>query len=56
MDQWLKDLPEEAASLMRPAKDVLQERPLGKTINNVKNNAPELLAVASCLSQMLPTG
>ena len=55
-DQWLKDLPEEAASLMRPAKDVLQERPLGKAINNVKNNAPELLAVASCLSQMLPTG
>jgi len=56
VDQWLKDLPEEAASLMRPAKDVLQERPLGKAINNVKNNAPELLAVASCLSQMLPTG
>jgi len=23
---------------------VLQERPLGKAINNVKNNAPELLA------------
>jgi putative SOS response-associated peptidase YedK len=56
VDQWLKDLPEEAASLMRPAKDVLQERPLGKAINNVKNNARELLAVASCLSQMLPTG
>jgi hypothetical protein len=34
----------EAAALMRPAKDVLQERPLGKAINNVKNNAPELLA------------
>jgi putative SOS response-associated peptidase YedK len=44
LDQWLKDLPEEAATLMRPAKDVLQERPLGKAINNVKNNAPELLA------------
>lgn len=40
----LKDLPEEAAALMRPAKDVLQERPLGKAINNVKNNGPELLA------------
>ena len=39
-----KDLPEEAAALMQPAKDVLQERPLGKAINNVKNNAPELLA------------
>jgi putative SOS response-associated peptidase YedK len=36
--------PEEAAALMRPARDVLQERPLGKAINNVKNNAPELLA------------
>jgi len=44
LDQWLKDLPEEAAALMRPAKDVLQERPLGKAINNVKNNAPEVLA------------
>jgi hypothetical protein len=29
---------------MRPAKDVLQERPLGKAINNVKNNSAELLA------------
>jgi hypothetical protein len=28
---------------MRPARDVLQERPLGKAINNVKNNGPELL-------------
>ena len=44
VDRWLKDLPEEAAALMRPAKDVLQERPLGKPINNVRNNAPELLA------------
>lgn len=43
VDTWLRDLPEEAAGLMRPAKDVLQERPLGKAINNVKNNAPELL-------------
>jgi hypothetical protein len=29
---------------MRPAKDVLQRCTLGKAINNVKNNAPELLA------------
>jgi hypothetical protein len=29
---------------MRPAKDVLQARPLGEAINNVKNNGPELLA------------
>jgi hypothetical protein len=29
---------------MRPAKDVLHERPLGKAVGNVKNNAPELLA------------
>jgi putative SOS response-associated peptidase YedK len=43
LDRWLRDLPDEAAALMRPAKDVLQERPLGKAINNVKNNAPELL-------------
>jgi hypothetical protein len=28
---------------MKPAKDMLQERPLGKAINNVKNNGPELL-------------
>jgi hypothetical protein len=28
---------------MGPANDVLQERPLGKAINNVKNNGPELL-------------
>jgi len=26
------------------ATNVLQERPLGKAINNVKNNGPELLA------------
>ena len=43
VDRWLRDLPEEAEALMRPAKDVLQERPLGKAINNVKNNGPELL-------------
>jgi hypothetical protein len=29
---------------MRPAKDVLQQRPLGRAINTVKNNGPELLA------------
>jgi hypothetical protein len=33
---------------MRPAKDVLQERPLGKAINSVKNNGPELLAWDGC--------
>jgi putative SOS response-associated peptidase YedK len=47
LDQWLKDLPDEAAALMKPAADVLQERPLGKAINNVKNNAPELLLAAN---------
>jgi len=30
LDQWLKDLPEGAEALMRLAKDVLQEWPLGK--------------------------
>jgi putative SOS response-associated peptidase YedK len=44
VDAWLNSTPDEAAGLMRPAKDMLQERPLGKAINNVKNNAPELLA------------
>jgi hypothetical protein len=29
---------------MRPAKGMLQERPLGRAINNVKNNSAELLA------------
>jgi putative SOS response-associated peptidase YedK len=43
VDAWLGAAPDEAAALMRPAKDVLQERPLGKAINNVKNNGPELL-------------
>jgi putative SOS response-associated peptidase YedK len=42
-DAWMNAAPDEAAALMQPAKDVLQERPLGKAINNVKNNAPELL-------------
>src|SRR6185369_15557585 len=41
---WLGATPDDAAALMRPAKDVLQERPLGRAINNVRNNGPELLA------------
>jgi putative SOS response-associated peptidase YedK len=41
---WLGATPDEAAALMRPTKNVRQERPLGKAINNVKNNYPELLA------------
>jgi putative SOS response-associated peptidase YedK len=43
VDTWLCASPDDAAKLMRPAKDVLVERPLGKAINNVKNNSPELL-------------
>jgi putative SOS response-associated peptidase YedK len=43
VDAWMAATPDDAAALMRPAKDVLQERPLGKAVNNVKNNAPELL-------------
>jgi putative SOS response-associated peptidase YedK len=43
-EAWLRASPDEAAVLMRPAADALAERPLGKAINNVKNNAPELLA------------
>lgn len=44
VEAWLQAGTEEAAALMKPAADVLQERALGKAINNVKNNAPELLA------------
>jgi putative SOS response-associated peptidase YedK len=44
VDAWLGATPDEAAALMRPAKDVLQERALGRAINNVKNNSPDLLA------------
>jgi putative SOS response-associated peptidase YedK len=44
VDAWLRSSPDESAGLMRPAADVLQERPLGRAINNVKNNVPELLA------------
>ncbi len=44
IEAWLRASPDEAAALMRPVKDVLRERPLGKAINNVKNNGPELLA------------
>lgn len=43
-EAWLCASPDEAAALMCPAKDVLQERPLGRAINNVKNNSAELLA------------
>jgi putative SOS response-associated peptidase YedK len=43
VDAWLRATPGEAAALLRPAKDVLQERPLGKAINNLKNAGPELL-------------
>jgi putative SOS response-associated peptidase YedK len=43
-EAWLRASPDHAAALMQPAKDVLQERPLGKAINNVKNNSAELLA------------
>jgi hypothetical protein len=46
--EWRKRLngdPEAAAALMKLAnEDVLQQRPLGKAINNVKNNSAELLA------------
>jgi putative SOS response-associated peptidase YedK len=41
LDAWVDSMPDEVALLMRPAKDVLQERPLGKAVNNVKSNAPE---------------
>ena len=44
IEAWLRASPDEAAALMRPAQDVLQERSLGKAINNVKNNRPEVLA------------
>jgi putative SOS response-associated peptidase YedK len=44
VEAWLRAAPDDAATLMRPAADVLQERPLGKAINNVRNNTPELLA------------
>ena len=44
VDAWLGAEPDDAAALMKPAKEgILQERPLGKAINNVKNNGPELL-------------
>jgi putative SOS response-associated peptidase YedK len=43
VDAWLGATPDEAAALMR-AKDVLQQRLLGRAINNVKNNGLELLA------------
>ena len=33
VEGWLRAARDHAAALMRPAKDVLQERPLGKAIN-----------------------
>ena len=45
VEAWLRAEPDDAAKLMKPAKDgVLQQRTLGKAINNVKNTGPELLA------------
>ena len=44
VDAWLRATTDEVAALMRPAKDVLQERPLRRAINNVKNDSPGLLA------------
>jgi putative SOS response-associated peptidase YedK len=45
IETWLRGTPDEAATLMKPAKDgELQERRLGKAINNVKNTGPALLA------------
>jgi putative SOS response-associated peptidase YedK len=44
VEGWLRASPDHAASLMRPANDVLHERPLGRAINNVKNNSAEMLA------------
>jgi putative SOS response-associated peptidase YedK len=43
VEAWLQASPDEAAALMRPAKDVLQERPLGKAIDDVRNNSAEPL-------------
>ena len=45
VEAWLRAEPDDAAKLMKPAKDgVLQQRTLGKAINNVKNTGSELLA------------
>ena len=44
MDDVDASRPADAARLMKPAKDgVLQQRTLGRVINNVKNTGPELL-------------
>ena len=44
VDAWLRAEPDDAAALMKPAKEgIFQERALSKAINNVKNNSPELL-------------
>ena len=43
-DLWMKDEPDAAAALMKPAnEDVLVSRPVSKAVGNVKNNGPELL-------------
>jgi putative SOS response-associated peptidase YedK len=39
VEAWMNASPDVTVELMRPAKDVLQARVLGKAINNVKNNA-----------------
>lgn len=44
VEAWMSGTPDEAAALMKPAKDgVLQQRTLGKAINNVRNTGPDLL-------------
>lgn len=48
-DLWLKAEPDVAAALMVPTgENVMIERPVSKAVNNVKNNAPELLAQPVC--------
>ena len=43
-DLWMKGEPDIAAALMAPAREkVFTERPVSKAVNNVRNNAPELL-------------
>jgi len=41
---WLGDVPDDAATLLRPAAEtVLRLWPVGRAVNNVRNNGPELL-------------
>lgn len=43
-DLWMKNEPDSAAALMKPAnEDVLISRPVSKAVGNVRNNGPELL-------------